>query len=394
MVQRDIAPRLQALAKSTPAVSLTGPRQSGKTTLCRELFSHLPYTSLEYPDIREVVTNDPRAFFAQFPEGAVIDEIQRVPDLLSYLQGMIDDDPTPGRWILISSHNLLRYPAVSQSLAGRVAVCHLLPLTYGEITRFENHPQSLEEVLLTGSYPRILDRDLDPSEWLGSYVAAYVERDVRLISNIGDLAAFQRFLTLCAGRVGQLLKYDGLAGDGGKSQPTMKAWVSLLEASFMAFLLPAFHANLRKRLVKAPKLHFYDSGLVCWLLGIRSPEHLKSHPLRGEIFETWCVSEIVKQSFNSGGVGRLSFYRDSNGAEIDLLIENAIDIKLVETKSASTPSASLFARAQRVSRHLEELPGNRQTCVVYGGSGRQSRKEGELIPWNQLHNTSFLAKPD
>jgi len=224
----------------------------------------MPYVSLEIPDVRELAMNDPRAFFAQFPEGAVIDEIQRVPNLLSYLQSIIDDDPTPGRWILTGSHNLLLHSSVSQSLAGRVSVCHLLPLTYGEITQFENHPQSLEEVLLTGSYPRILDRDLDPSEWLGSYVAAYVERDVRLIRNIGDLAAFQRFLALCAGRVGQLLKYDGLAGDCGKSQPTTKEWVSVLEASFIAFLLPAFHANLRKRLTKMPKLHFFDSGLVCW----------------------------------------------------------------------------------------------------------------------------------
>jgi len=389
MIQRDIAPSLLASAKSMPAITLTGPRQSGKTTLCRQLFSHLPYVSLENPAIREFATNDPRAFFNQYSEGAVMDEIQRVPNLLSYLQGIIDDNPAPGRWILIGSHNFLLTSTVSQSLAGRTAIHNLLPLAYSEIIQFENHPASLEEALLTGSYPEILGKAVNPSEWLQSYVATYLDRDVRLISNISDLAAFQRFMALCAGHAGQLLNYASLTGDTGMSQPTIKKWFQIMEASFIAFRLPVFHANLHKRLIKTPKLHFYDSGLVCWLLGIRSPEHLLSHPLRGAIFETWCVSEIAKRKANRGGVGKLSFYRDSNGAEADLLIEQPPSITLLETKSAATPSDVLFSGVSRVLNHLEELPGKRKGCVVYGGDTSQNHGKGQIIAWNQLHNAEF-----
>jgi len=394
MIQRDIAPRLLAAAKSMPCITLTGPRQSGKTTLCRQLFSHLPYVSLENPDMREFAIRDPRAFLNQYPEGAVMDEIQVVPDLLSYLQGIIDDNPVPGRWILTGSHNFLLTSAVSQSLAGRTAIYNLLPLSYSEVARFENHPESLEEMLWTGSYPRIHSSgDLNPSDWLQSYVATYVERDVRLISNISDLVTFQRFMGLCAGRVGQLLKYDSLTGDIGMSQPTVKKWLGIMEASFIAFRLPVFHANLRKRLIKTPKLHFYDSGLVCWLLGIRSPEHLLSHPLRGAIFETWCVSEIAKHKANRGGFGRLSFYRDRSGAEADLLIEQPPGITVVETKAAATPSDSLFSGVSRVLKHLEELPGKRKGYVVYGGTESQNRSIGQIIAWDQLHNANLSASP-
>ena len=389
VIDRDLAPRLIRAATQSPTVTLTGPRQSGKTTLCRAVFPRHPYATLEAPDERAFATEDPRAFLARFPGGAIIDEVQRAPDLLSYLQGIIDDDPAPGRWILSGSQNLSLLEAVSQSLAGRTEVHHLLPLTRGEVTRFERYPTRLEETLFSGGYPRIFDRELAPADWLRSYVATYLERDVRTISNVGDLALFQRFVELCAGRSAQLLNYSSLANDCGISQPSAKAWLSVLEASFVAFRLPAFHANPRKRLVKMPKLYFYDTGLVCWLLGVREPEQLRSHPLRGPVFETWVVSEILKHRTNRGRTGGLCFYRDRNGAEVDLVVDEPAGLTLVEAKSSTTPSASLFDGARRVRRHFADASRPRDVVVAYGGDRFQQRTDGRLIPWRMLRAASL-----
>ncbi len=272
MIDRDLAPRLLQAARRFPAVTLTGPRQSGKSTLCGAVFPNLAYANLEAPDVRAFAVADPRAFLAQYPDGAVVDEVQRAPDLPSYLQELIDSDPRPGRFILTGSRNLALLRTVSQSLAGRTAVLHLLPLANNEVRRFESHPATLEDALFTGGYPAILDRRIHPSDWLAGYVATYLERDARAVGNITDLEVFQRFVELCAGRTAQLLNYSSLAADCGVSQPTAKAWLNVLEASFLVFRLRPFHANLRKRLVKTPKLHFHDPGLACWLLGIRSAE--------------------------------------------------------------------------------------------------------------------------
>lgn len=396
MISRDLTPALLEARGRAPVVTLTGPRQSGKTTLCRTIFADRPYLSLEAPDVRAFATGDPRGFLAQFPGGAVLDEIQRVPDLLSYLQGIVDDEPAHGRWILTGSQNFALRGAVSQSLAGRTDVLELLTLTWGEIQRFSNVPQSLDEVLLASGFPRIFDRRLEPAPWLRAYVNTYVERDVRQVLNIGDLGAFQRFVELCAGRTGQLLNLSSLAGDCGISQPTVKMWLSALEASYILFRLPPLHTNLRKRLVKAPKLMFHDAGLACWLLGIRDPAQLRLHPLRGAIFETWVVSEARKLVANRGAAARrdpgLSFYRDRNGAEVDLVIERPDRITLLECKSGATPSDDLLAGARRVARHFDGSGREVEVAVVYGGEQEQRRSAGRLVPWRRVEEVVFPSE--
>ena len=390
MITRDLTPQLINAATRSPAITLTGPRQSGKTTLCRAVFPRHPYVTLEAPDERAFALHDPRGFLDQFPQGAIIDEVQRAPDLLSYLQGIIDEEPQPGRWILSGSQNLSLLESVSQSLAGRTDIQHLLPLTRGEILRFDSYPGNLEETLCAGGYPRIFDHSLEPADWLRSYVATYLERDVRTLGNVGDLVVFQRFVELCAGRTAQLLNYSSLANDCGISQPSAKAWLSILEASFIVFRLPAFYANLRKRLVKMPKLYFYDTGLACWLLGIRQPAQLRSHPLRGAIFESWVVSEILKHRINRGQRGGLCFYRDRNGAEVDLVIDRPGGLTLIEAKSSMTASSTLFNEVRRVRRHFDNISRSCAVVVAYGGEQFQRRGDGRLVPWRMLRAASLL----
>jgi predicted AAA+ superfamily ATPase len=389
MVDRDVEPRLKMLAKEFPALVLTGPRQSGKSTICKKVFAHLPYTTLESPDIKAFALEDPRGFLKQFPKGAVLDEIQNCPPITSYLQEIIDGDPAPGRWVLTGSHNLSVMASTSQSLAGRSAVLNLLPLSRREVVEFPQHPKSLNETLLTGGYPRILDRKLRPADWLSSYVATYLERDVRSLSNIGDLVAFQRFVQLSAGRTSQLLNLSSLASDCGVSQPTARAWASVLEASFIAFRLPSYHGNVSKRLMKMPKLHFYDSGLACWLMGIREAAQLDVHPLRGAIFESWVVSEIIKQRFNRGESNGTYFFRDKSGLECDALVQGGRTLKFIEIKAGQTISSDWAVNNHKIAGMFEKSKQAVSNVVVYGGMEKQERNGVTYLPWHAVQDYSW-----
>jgi predicted AAA+ superfamily ATPase len=389
MIDRDIEPRLKALARQFPAIVLTGPRQSGKSTLSQKVFANLPYATLESPDVRAFASEDPRGFLRQFPGGAILDEIQNVPQLCSYLQEIMDREPAPGRWILTGSHNFSVMEATSQSLAGRLAVAYLLPLSRHEMEGFSPHPKTLNETLLTGGYPRILDRKLKPADWLASYVATYLERDVRSVSNVGDLMAFQRMAQLSAGRLGQLLNFSSLAADSGVSQPTAKAWWSVLEASFIAFRLPSFHGNLSKRLIKMPKLHFYDTGLACWLMGIRDTAQLDVHPLRGAIFECWVVSEIIKQRFNRGESNGVYFFRDKAGLECDALVHGRKSMKIVEVKAGQTISSDWAASAGKIAQIFARTRQPVSSVVVHGGNERLERSGVTYLPWHAIQDYSW-----
>ncbi|HEX3529532.1 MAG TPA: ATP-binding protein [Thermoanaerobaculia bacterium] len=386
MIQRLLLPRLQDLATRYPVLTLTGPRQSGKTTLSRMAFPDLPYVSLENPTQRAFAQEDPVAFLARYGSGAVIDEVQRVPQIFSYLQGMVDEDPRPGRFLLTGSQNLALVDAVTQSLAGRTTLTELLPLSLEEARRFPEPPEDLDTLLWQGGYPRIYELKLPAHEWLADYTATYVERDVRQLLKVGDLLLFQTFLRLCASRTGQILNLASLASDCGISQPTARSWLSVLEASYIVFRLPPFFANLSKRLIKAPKLYFYDTGLATTLLNIEIPQQLETHPLRGALFETWVVAEIAKAHLHRGRRPRLSFYRDRSGLEIDLVLEKGADLVLVEVKAAQTPSSEAFSAFERFAAALTapEAPKIVDRLVVYGGLESQERTRGKILSWHEL----------
>lgn len=394
MVRRNLEKKLLALARKFPIVTVTGPRQAGKTTLCRAAFPDKAYVSLEAPDVREYATRDPRGFLDDHRKGAILDEVQRAPDILSYLQGEVDARPGRGRFVLTGSANLALLQSVSQSLAGRTALLNLLPLGLDELRRFPKAPDTLFDVLWTGGYPALFDRDLAPADWFASYVGTYVERDVRQMLNVGDLVAFQTFLRLCAGRSGQLLNLSALTADCGVTHGTGRAWMSVLEASFVAFRLPPLHANLGKRLVRTPKLHFYDAGLLCYLLGIRSPAELRHHPLRGAVFETWVVSEILKARVHRGLAPGLTFFRNRKGVEVDVVVELGREVIAVETKSAQTVAEDFFRDLSAFARLVGT--GRRSPAVrpvlLYGGAERQRRTAVEVLPWAMVDRYDWAGE--
>lgn len=388
MIERIAETRFHDLAKGFAAITVTGPRQSGKTTMCRMSFPDKPYVSLEPVDVRAAALADARGFLAQFPDGAIIDEVQRAPDLLSYLQVDLDATPAPGRFILTGSANLALLDSVSQSLAGRTALLTLLPLSRDEVLRFEAPDDDLFTTLWRGGYPALYDRRVPPTEWLGAYVATYVERDVRQLLNVSDLLAFQTFLQLCAGRAAQLLNLSSLGADAGLTHNTARAWLSVLETSYITLRLPPLHVNLRKRLVKTPKLLFYDSGLLCYLLGIREPEQVRLHPLRGAIFETWVVTEILKARLHRGLPASAWFYRDAKGEKIDLVIDGGDRLLLVEAKSGQTIPEDAWPALVRVRTILEEAFAGKKVSafLVHGGESEAGRHGIVAVPWRRIQN--------
>ncbi len=386
MIKRNLEAKIIALSGRFPVVTVTGPRQSGKTTLCKMAFPDLPRVSLEAPDLREYARKDPRGLLREHSEGVVLDEVQRVPDLLSYIQVDVDENPGMGRYILTGSANFGLLKEISQSLAGRTALVNLFPMSMDELWRFPNAPRSLNELLVAGSYPAVFDRDIDPHDWYSAYVGTYLERDVKQILNVGDTIAFQTFMRLCAGRSGSLVNLSALGADAGVSHNTVKSWLSVLEAGYLVLRLPPFFANVRKRLVKTPKLHFLDSGLLCYLLGIRSPEQLAHHPLRGSIFESWVISEIIKARVHKGLSPDLFFYRDRQGTEIDALLQRDDSLLAVEVKSGQTIAADFFSGLERFERIIREdlLHRSVKAAVVYAGDEAQKRTMADVIPWSKL----------
>ena len=383
IIDRNLATPLLERMRHYPVVAVTGPRQSGKTTLCRTVLPDRPYVSLEGMDVRTYAREDPRGFLREYSDGAVIDEVQRAPDLTSYLQEVVDEDPAPGRFVLTGSQHFGLSEAVSQSLAGRVGVLYLLPPGLDELARFGGPSPALLDALWTGAYPRIHDRRIPADVWLRDYFTTYVERDVRSLRNVTDLEAFSSFVRLAAGRTASEVGLSALAGDVGVRHNTIRAWLSVLEASFLCFRMPAYRSNVRKRQIKAPKLHFLDSGLVCHLLGIRSPGELRHHPLRGRIFESWVASEVFKVVTHQGEEPRLHHYRAA-GTEVDLVADRGPGLILAEAKSGGTITPRFFGGMRRLGRELEGAGYTVERRLVYGGDLRLSRSGTEVVPWNRL----------
>ena len=396
MIQRTLAKKLRESARQFPVLTVTGPRQSGKTTLVQAVFKDFDYVSLELPDQRQFALEDPRGFLDQFKGPVILDEVQRAPELFSYIQVLVDEHRDwAGRFVLTGSQNFLLLQSISQSLAGRSAVLHLLPFSLAELSKRKpvnidrlgrtalgkrKPPQTeLLETLFTGFYPRIHDKGLPPRVWLASYYQTYLERDVRNVLNVGDTETFGRFVRLCAGRCGQLLNLSGLASDCGVSHTTVKRWLSVLESSFIIMLLRPHYRNFGKRLIKSPKLYFLDTGLLCYLLQVQSPQELVHRAERGAIFESFVVSELYKNFMHRGEQASLYFWRDAAGHEVDLVIDLGTTLTPVEIKSAQTVASDFFKNL----KYWLELSGDEAApaALVYGGD-QSFRRSGVIVyPW-------------
>jgi predicted AAA+ superfamily ATPase len=365
-----------------PILALTGPRQSGKTTLLKELFKDYRYISLENPDIRAFATDDPNGFLNEYSENVILDEIQRVPSIFSYIQTKVDESKTMGQYILSGSQNFHLINSITQTLAGRVALFKLLPLDFEELKAAELLGDNYSQVLFKGFYPAIFDRNIDPKVFYTNYVQTYVEKDVTELLKVKDLKAFRTFLGLCAGRAGQLLNISALANDCNISQPTAKAWLSILESSYLIFLLQPYHQNFNKRLVKSPKLYFYDTGLLCYLLGIRSANEIILNRLKGSLFENLILAELQKKNYHQYTHLDYYFWQDSNGNEIDILLKNYSGFDVFEIKATETISAELFKQMDRFAELAEPEEVNK--TLIYGGSKNQNRSKYQVQSWKDI----------
>ena len=382
MVRREIADLVLKLFRQYPFVSVTGPRQSGKTTLCQSSFdgAEVEYISLDALDVRERAERDPRGFLRDLGTPAIIDEVQHVPSLFSYLKEAADAGGANGLYVLTGSENFKLNEAISESLAGRIAQLRLLPFSFEE-SRRAGGADGFAETAYRGFYPRIIDQRLEPRQALADYFDTYVERDVRRMGGVGDLSAFRRFSALCAGRVGQLVNLAALGADAGVTHTTARRWLTVLERSYIAFLLPPYFANIRKRLVRLPRIYFYDVGLAAHLLGIQEPSQVETHPLRGQLFENMVVAEAMKHGFNRGRLPRLSFYRESAGLECDLFYETGRGILAVEIKSGATVASDWFKPLHRVAATVPTVAAR---TVVFGGDQQQSRSEVDVVPFSSF----------
>jgi len=389
LINRTIEKVLLASVNNYPVVTITGPRQSGKTTLCRKVFADKPYANLESPDIRQFALDDPKGFLAQYPNGAVIDEIQRAPDLVSYIQPLVDDMQKDGMFILTGSQQFEVINTINQSLAGRTALLKLLPFSMAEIEPFFPMP-GIDKLMYHGFYPRLWDKQLNPTIGLADYLQTYIERDLRQLSAIKDLFLFQRFIQLCAGRIGQVLNLNSLANDTGVSHTTARNWISLLEASYVIFMLKPYFENISKRLIKSPKLYFFDVGLASYILGIENEKQLSRDPLRGNLFENLVIAEALKYRFNLGRRSNLYFYRDSKGNEVDLLFLSGRNIFPIEIKAGMTVNRDYFKGLKHFAKVFpNQIP--KGGGIVYGGKESQKRTNVSVTPLSDLYDLLELA---
>ena len=381
MVSRVASKKIKELSRQFKAVAIMGPRQSGKTTLSRSSFPEKPYVSLENPQNRRFALEDPLGFLSAYPDGAILDEIQRTPELLSWLQQHLDEEPRKGTFVLTGSNNLLFLEQITQSLAGRVAYLDLLPFSLPELTSISSSLTSLNSRLFKGGYPPIHADGIDPENWFPTYVRTYIERDVRQIKNIENLLAFEKCLSLCAGRVGNLVNYSNLANEVGVDYKTIQAWLGVLQASYIIQFLPPYFKSYNKRIIKTPKLYFYDTGLLCYLLRISSEADLIQHPYRGAIFENFVVNELLKSRFNAGKQSNLYFWRDRTGNEMDLIRDEGTTLIPIEIKSSQSIRPDFFKNFH----FWERLTGQSDGILYYGGEENQLRSKGaKVLGWREL----------